>query len=786
MNKQIEGWLFDVYATSGGMVVWLLDGEGRAHQLRDSLTTSFFAWGERDELHALCEHIRAARLPAQMKRAERYDVFQRATLELLEIVVSDPARVPNIVKTVTQFNPNLTYYNCDISPAQLYFYERNVFPLAPVRVEVNEQNQICAMNAHESPWELNYALPPFKVMTLKLEGDLLNPNHGVRAPLEVGLDDSTRVLVDDDPREMLLRFQELLVEYDPDIIVSAWGDSFILPRLIELARKYRVPLSLNRDAARAIQFRPARSYFSYGRIVYKTASHVLCGRWHIDRENAFLIDDYGLDGTFELARITQVPVQHVARTSTGSGISAMEIATAYRNGWLIPWQKREPEAWKTADELIVSDKGGLVFQPVVGLHEEVAELDFVSMFPTIMEKFNVSPETVNCPCCGDARVPELGYSICRKRRGLIPETLAPLIEKRVRYKQLARELAKNDPLRETYKRRVSAHKWLLVTCFGYLGYKNARFGKIEAHEAVNAYGRDALLIAKEIAELRGFRMLHAIVDSLWIHKARASDEDYAEITRAISDATRLPIQLEGIYNWIAFLPSRQDPQMPVANRYFGVFRDGEIKMRGIEARRSDTPPFLRRAQVEMIGVLATAKNRAEFLERARDVLRMTLDLLDKLHAGQIPFRDLVISQHLSRDPKAYKTNHLNAVVAKELLGRGVQLAAGETIRYVITEYRARAPSDRARAVEHLDGLYGYDAARYAELTARTVTTLFSALGVKQSALQKRLDLTRHLLPARPRPALPSPQMELPLFATFATQTQQTQQTHRMNRARVFA
>ena len=47
---------------------------------------------------------------------------------------------------------------------------------------------------------------------------------------------------------------------------------------------------------------------------------------------------------------------------------------------------------------------------------------------------------------------------------------------------------------------ASAEKWLLVTCFGYLGYKNARFGRIEAHEAVTAYGREALLRAKEAAE----------------------------------------------------------------------------------------------------------------------------------------------------------------------------------------------------------------------------------------------------------------------------------------------
>src|SRR2546427_4808518 len=45
-------------------------------------------------------------------------------------------------------------------------------------------------------------------------------------------------------------------------------------------------------------------------------------------------------------------------------------------------------------------------------------------------------------------------------------------------------------------------KWLLVCCFGYTGYKIARFGKIEAHEAINAVARETLLVAKETAENR--------------------------------------------------------------------------------------------------------------------------------------------------------------------------------------------------------------------------------------------------------------------------------------------
>ena len=85
-------------------------------------------------------------------------------------------------------------------------------------------------------------------------------------------------------------------------------------------------------------------------------------------------------------------------------------------------------------------------------------------------------------------------------------------------KQRALALPRWDPRRRKDKSRSAAHKWLLVTCFGYLGYKNARFGRIEAHEAVTTWGREALLRAKEAAERLGFTVLHMYVDGLWVQK----------------------------------------------------------------------------------------------------------------------------------------------------------------------------------------------------------------------------------------------------------------------------
>ena len=162
-----------------------------------------------------------------------------------------------------------------------------------------------------------------------------------------------------------------------------------------------------------------------------------------------------------------------------------------------------------------------------------------------------------------------------------------------------------DCRRPVYQALASAEKWLLVTCFGYLGYKNARFGRIEAHEAVTAYGREALLRAKEAAEDMDFEILHMYVDGLWVQKPGCrTPADFEALLAEITERTGLPISMEGVYRWVVFLPSRVNGRVPVANRYFGVFQDGSIKVRGIEARRHDTAPFIVETQIGLLEILA--------------------------------------------------------------------------------------------------------------------------------------------------------------------------------------
>ena len=65
------------------------------------------------------------------------------------------------------------------------------------------------------------------------------------------------------------------------------------------------------------------------------------------------------------------------------------------------------------------------------VHEQVAEYDFVSLYPNIMLKKNLSAETICCDCCRNSklRVPELDYNICEKRIGITPTSLRIVLKK---------------------------------------------------------------------------------------------------------------------------------------------------------------------------------------------------------------------------------------------------------------------------------------------------------------------------------------------------------------------
>ncbi|MEI8191788.1 MAG: DNA polymerase domain-containing protein, partial [candidate division NC10 bacterium] len=555
----ITGWIFDVYPTSDGMVVWIVDKTGGSHRLLDPFAPSFYAAGPVKELRRLAADLSKVRLAEPVGMTRRQEFWTGEPRDVLEFVLRNPEQQPALLRQLATPRPGIVLYDCDLSPTLTYCHVRGIFPLAKATVRTtmtnnqgsgdNPQSAIrnpqLRYEVEGSAWDLEYPEPPLTVMALTCQGD----ERGRGAPLgrlrsiTIACEGDETTIEERDPESLLRELNTLIRRFDPHAIVTDWGDAFLIPALLALARRVRIPLELDRDMVHRRIKSAGRSYFSYGRVVYQAPAYPLFGRWHLDSRNSFILTETRLAGLLELSRLSKVPVQKMARTSPGSAISMMQLDRALADGILVPWKKGEPERWKSAWDLLVADKGGLVYQPITGLYQNVAEIDFASMYPSMMVRHNISPETVDCACCPDNAAPEIGYSTCRRREGLVTRTLRPILARRQELKRLRN--AATGPARERYDHRQIALKWILVTCFGYLGYKNARFGRIEAHETVTAYGREKLLTAMHLAEERGFRILHAIVDAMWLAKPDLTEAEVLRLCRAIRDATGIEINLEG-------------------------------------------------------------------------------------------------------------------------------------------------------------------------------------------------------------------------------------------------
>ena len=563
----MNGWILDLYPIEkGGVVVWIIDDHGQRRCFTLQVPITFYASGLPARLSSLQSALHDQQDFMSMLFTQRRDIFKPDPVEVLAITAESPTAGQRLFNWCSNAYPDLTYYDADIHVALRLAALYGIFPLCYCAFEMQGEDGLKSVQTLDSPWNWKAERPELRTLELELEH---SPHQAPPVYLLVRWGSRKVRLSFAAERPLLVNLAGIINQFDPDIILAYWGDSWLLPTLLELSTHHHIPLPLNRDThITDLASKPERTYFSYGQVIHRDQQLHLYGRLHIDPFNAMLFHDYGMEGIYELGRVTGLLLQTVARVSPGSGISAMQMVTALRQQILVPWHKQQAEEPRTVLDLIRSDQGGMVYQPIIGLHRHVAEIDFSSMYPSIMVHHNISPETRRSD----------GSYLEDSPPGLIPLTLDPLLKKRLLLKQMISTLSKNDPRRKIFSAWVSAHKALLVTGFGYLGYKNARFGRIEAHEAVTAFGRVALLQAKEAAEDMGFMVLHMYVDGLWVQKEGVMlPEQIQPLLAEITRRTGLPIALDGIFDWIAFLSSRADSRVPVANRFFWCVSKWRVK-----------------------------------------------------------------------------------------------------------------------------------------------------------------------------------------------------------------
>jgi DNA polymerase-2 len=753
--KEYTGWLFDLYAhPKHGIILWLAGEDKKPHSFTQPFQITFYVGGPFHRLRQLWKFLRDK--PVLLFRTQRKDLHE-GIKDVLEVNVIHPSQFDELFKEVNQRFPDLLYYDTDIPLILRYAAEYGVFPLGRCRVKVKLGWEISRITPLDTPWELDSELPALRVLHLRPDA---NPSHAKPKYVFVNFNQFNYELALNEPRKLLFCLNGILRQYDPDVILTSYGDTWLFSHLEEISKEAGIPFNPNRDLAQSIRRKKEISFHNYGQAHYRGEQVHLFGRWHIDDQNCMTFGDYGLMGAIEQARVTGLPVQEMARRSPGAGIAAMQTLAALKRNILVPYQQQKGEVPKTYNELVVSDRGGLVFEPLPGVFPHVAIIDFISMYPSIIAEYNISPETVGVQEEGAFEIPEMGIKIS-PRQGLIPAALRPMVKKRVRIKQLLRKMKENDACYSRYKAYKNALKWLCVVAYGRLGFANSTFGRINSHEVVSFIGRKMLLKAKEIAEEHGFTVLHAYVDSLFICRPDATkEEDFQSLLDEIEQETKLPIEVEEVYSWMAFVSSRQNPNLSVANRFFGLQSDGEYKIRGLASRREDTPLFVAETQLQVLQILGKEKDPSQLTSLLPEVLSMLQERVSALSDRKIPLNDLLVTQTLSRELNEYRVPSPVARAARQLQAIGRNVRMGQRIQFIYTRTK--------------QGVCAWDLSepftpalidipKYKELLFRAVHEVLQPLGIPAGVLRNWVfSGGSYLVP----PGVLHNRLDLPLFANL--------------------
>ena len=501
--------------------------------------------------------------------------------------------------------------------------------------------------------------------------------------------------------EIIDGLSEIYRKFDPDVIFSFGGNTFDWPYLIKRADKTKAKLSVGRDDGPARQ--SLYGHFSLtGRanvdlldfsgdlydVKIKTVESVarflgveavtpkideteyydqwtgrdrpaLEGQMKAHAASIFNVGEDALDYTLQLSNLSALPPDQVLAAAVGFRVDSYLMMEAHRLGELIPVREGLN---------IIPYKGAIVLEPSVGLHDSVAVLDFSAMYPSLMVKYNISPDTLVDKAGEDVfEVPEVGHHFRKNPPGLYKITLSQLIASRQAAKMEAARTPRGTPEHKILKAREKATKVITNATYGYAGWAGSRWYSREVAESAAALGRDTINKSIQLAKTLGLKVLYGDTDSLFVeYKEKIVNQFIKEIDKNLG----LEINLGQLYKRILFTEAKK--------KYAGLMDDGELDVVGMEAIRGDWSNLARNVQNE---VLRLVLEHANPTKAKSYVMNLTKDL----KSANVPKSSLVIWKTLTKHPDEYEVNAPHVEVARKMAKEGWPVSVGDKVGFIITK-----------------------------------------------------------------------------------------------------
>jgi DNA polymerase elongation subunit (family B) len=679
------------------------------------------------------------------------NILGKETL-LLKVVATVPADVPKLRDLLKEWDDVREEYEYGISFYKRFLIDSGLLPMKWMSVEgdaaESEMDADIAVDSQKVE-DAGDKLPSIKTLAFDIEtveenGEeriimiSLKDNKGFEKLITYKRVGIKGAVIVKDEASMLKKFLELVKERNPNIIVTYNGDRFDFLKLESQAGKYGIRLVLGRDSE-LVKFR-RRGRISSARItgrvhvdLYDFVEHILSQsltsevltldmvakeilgvgkedvKWR-EIENAWKsgknlkrialyckedstltlkLAEHLLPLIFMLCKVTGLTLFDASRVSYSQLVENLLMRRAFEMGEIALNRPKFDEVQRRRKAEPYT--GGYVHLPKKGIHDSIAVFDFMSLYPTIIVSYNISPETLDCghSGCRKNKVPGNQHHFCTMKKGFIPVILEEIIRKR---QSIKKEMKKAKPKTQKYKDLYNeqyALKILANSFYGYLGFASSRWYSRVCAQATSMWGRYYIKKVIRMAEKEGLDVIYGDTDSLFlkIGKKSVARKFLKKINSSLPDIMEL--EFKGLYKRGIFIEAKTG--IAAKKKYALLDENNNLIVRGMETRRRDWAAIAKETQEKVLDAILRKKST----ETALEAVRKTIDELKK---GMVKFDDLIIYTQLTKPLKEYEQMGPHVKVAKKILERGGVIGEGSTIAYIVTKGMGSI-SERAEPVE---------------------------------------------------------------------------------------
>lgn len=411
--------------------------------------------------------------------------------------------------------------------------------------------------------------------------------------------------------------------------------------------------------------------------------------------------------TRQLTNLSGFQWAKVLRGGRAQRIEYLLLHEFHGRKFIVP-DKKQYQSGKGADKSKKAKyAGGLVLDPKAGLYDDIVMmLDFNSLYPSIIQEYNICFTTVDRPEV-EGEMAQLPEPNAEGELAVLPSTIRGLVQRRREVKRMLKE-EKEGAKRQQLDIRQQALKLTANSMYGCLGFSASRFCAKPLAELVTQQGREILQSTANLAEQNlGISVVYGDTDSIFVNTRTKDLDEVKRVGNALRREVNkryklLEIEIDAIFYRLLLLKKKKYAAIKLEPNGSGGY-DKVVEHKGIDIVRRDWSLIAKECGRRVLDLILGEKDKDEMAE---EVLQELTIVGEKIRSGSLGVGKFAITKQLTKDPEAYpdakNQAHVQVALRRKKAGRREGVSAGETVAYVIGEGDG-ALAERALGLEEMAG-----------------------------------------------------------------------------------